>query len=84
MMLALRDASWWNRPDVYSPKVYHVVISPPYVAACNSTRMVLATCSEQPVDAVPIGLRCQHAACKSRWERAALGSTEGPQPEATQ
>lgn len=70
-VMALRDASWHPSPDVYSPKVYHSVVSPPYAAACNGTRMVLAANTEQPVDAVAVGLRCRRRACRRLWEAAA-------------
>lgn len=67
-VMALRDASWFNHPDVYSPKVYHSVVSPPYAAACNGTRMVLVANTEQRVDQVPVSLRCQRRACRKLWE----------------
>lgn len=73
-VMALRDASWWDHPDVHSPKVYHSVVSPPYAAACNGTSMVLAAFTEMPVDAIPIGLRCQRRACKRLWAGGTTGN----------
>ena len=67
--MARRDASWFNHPDVYSPKVYHVIVSPPYVAACNP-RILLVEFTEVSVDAALPGLRCQRRACRMRWEAA--------------
>lgn len=66
--LAQRDATSYNCPDVRSPKVYHVIVSPPYVAACNTVGVLLSEFTEQAIEAVPVGMRCRRAACRSRWE----------------
>jgi len=65
--MATRDASWYRSPDTRSPKVHHVVVSPPYVAACNAGVMLVDE-SEASVSAVPLGLRCRRSACLARWD----------------
>lgn len=75
-LAATRDASWFNHPDVYSLKKYHIAIesgrsrrtgSPLYDAACNSESRPLFELSACPAAGVPRGLRCQSNGCKQRW-----------------
>lgn len=78
MKAALRDAQWFDHPDVHSVKQYHVAIetgqrvrlsgAPPiYVAACNRETRPLAEFTAVPLGDVPVGLRCQSNGCKQRW-----------------
>lgn len=64
--MAPRDATCYPFPDHYSPKVYHVIVSPPYVAACNSL-VSLDDGSETSVAGVVPGMRCHRPACRDRW-----------------
>lgn len=66
--MATRDASWYRHPDTRSPKVYHVIVSPPYAAACNPLIM-LDPQSEGSVEATHYGMRCRRSACRREWER---------------
>lgn len=65
--MALRDASWYNRPNTRSIKVYHVVVED-YVPACNTTRVLLDEHSETSVAGAHYGLRCRRRACRKLWE----------------
>lgn len=67
--MAMRDASFYNRPDTAAPKVYHVVVSPPYVAACDANVMLDAD-GEVSVPAASPGMRCQRPGCRNRWKAA--------------
>lgn len=75
--MALRDASWYNHPNTHAPKAYHVISSPPYVAACDR-RVLLDSYSESSLEATHIGQRCRRAACKNRWT---MGEQDQPKGE---
>ena len=75
--MALRDASWYNRPNTRSPKVYHVLADDlPFFAVCSGAPLVEET--ECSVAAVPPGLRCRRRACRSRWEAAPIDGSVTP------
>lgn len=74
--MAMRDASWYRFPG--RAWVYHVVISPPYVAACNASVMLVPE-TEVTVDAAG-GMRCGRRACKSRWAAPGTETKETPAP----
>lgn len=70
---AMRDASWYDRPDVRSPKVYHAIISPQYVPACNTTGAFLVPETECSATAATAGMVCRRRACWSRYQAAVSG-----------
>lgn len=63
LMAALRDASWFNRPNTRTPKRWHVL------NAAGNPACGLVTMLDDPIlaDSVPIECRCQRAGCKGRW-----------------
>lgn len=65
--MALRDASWFNRPNTRSVKQYHAIGATPMVAACCPW-LPLADFTAQDVAEVPVTLRCRRAACKKLWK----------------
>jgi hypothetical protein len=73
--VAPRDASWYDNPNVEWPRVYHAIISPPYVAACNRYVMLVAE-AECAATANP-GMNCRRRACLIRWQTSNEGVTEG-------
>lgn len=62
---ALRDAGWYNRPDVYKLKVLHVANQNMF-ACCSG--VPLDEKSAQKLDDVPPALRCCRRACAKHWE----------------
>lgn len=66
LMAALRDASWFSRPNVRTPKRWHVL------NAAGNPSCGLVTLLDVPMPAadVPDECRCQRAGCKDRWPRA--------------
>lgn len=83
LLAAPRDASWYNRPDVYSPKKMHVAVNVRTVttaltvtsdesllgdAACTTpSQMFLDMHSSRSAAEVPPQTRCQRPGCRSRW-----------------
>lgn len=61
----LRDASWFNRPNVRTVKKYHVANGD--MAACNTVRMPLAEFTALDASEVPEGLRCRRRGCTPNW-----------------
>lgn len=69
---ALRDASWYDRPNVRSLKLLHMA----HVEIADSgSRFMYAACNGMPLDEasvwaaheVPPGLRCGRPGCRVRW-----------------
>jgi hypothetical protein len=76
--MATRDASWYDHPDVRSPKVWHVVVAPAFMAACDS-RVPLVEETETSLSATSAGMRCRRRGCLSRWKAAESSTTESVQ-----
>ena len=66
-MAALRDASWYKRPDTRAPKRYHIVAEGGG-PACGSI-MILG--DREQADRVPDLLRCKRPGCRSSWASVA-------------
>lgn len=65
--MAIRDAELFRNPDTQSPKVYHVIAGPDYVAACDSW-LLLVQESETSLSSTSAGMRCRRPGCYSRWK----------------
>lgn len=65
---ALRDASWFSRPNVTSIKRYHVIHSTEGTPLCGLQAVL---CTEDSVDGkdVPQALRCQRPGCRQAWPK---------------
>lgn len=63
---AYRDASWYNNPDVRTPKKAHI-LKPDGNPACG---LVAIMCTPVPADSIPEILRCKRAGCSSGWPLA--------------
>jgi hypothetical protein len=62
---ALRDASWFDRPDVRKPKRYHVTDGHWFAFCCRWRPLDETTAVE--LGDVPAGLRCQRRGCRAHW-----------------
>jgi hypothetical protein len=63
MKAATRDASWYDRPNTYTTKKYH--ISQDGFPACGN-RQILS--DEINAEDVPPSLRCKKPACSKLYE----------------
>lgn len=63
---AVRDASWWDRPNVRSPKKLHVN-NGDWMASCDS-RIPLDESTASALSNVPLRLRCRRRGCAEHWE----------------
>lgn len=80
LVARLRDASWFNRPNVRRIKMYHVCtmdspsnVSEVATALCTTAPMSKFTA--RPLGEIPRWLRCQRPACRQRWPEG-CGSTQ--------
>lgn len=65
---AQRDASWYDRPDVYSDKVIHVAgKSSLYGHMSRCGRSVLNDDLIWALEGVSEGLRCRSNGCRQAW-----------------
>jgi len=68
LMAALRDASWYDRPNTRSVKVWHVVAD----AGCRS-RCGLRVLADTDGNAVPAETirrpRCRRSGCREAWPK---------------
>lgn len=68
---AQRDASWYERPDVYSDKVIHVAgKSCLYGVMSRCGRSVLNKDLVWALEGVPAGRRCRSHGCRQAWPTA--------------
>lgn len=63
--MALRDAAWYDQPNVNYPSVYHVVIDGH--PACNS-RALVAEFTTIEASLTSAASRCRRPACRNRWK----------------
>lgn len=63
LQAAYRDASWFNNPDVTTPKRAHVLRAEG-TAACG---LVAFMCDAHPAESIPEGQRCRRLGCRGRW-----------------
>lgn len=63
----LRDASWYDCPDVRTGKVYHVAVG--RRPACD-WHVFLVEKTMMPAADVPERLRCRRWACAARFRKA--------------
>lgn len=64
----LRDASWWNRPDTRSVKVYHHNRGDDALPSAACTGYPLDEQSFAIADEVPLSLRCRRHGCRQLWD----------------
>lgn len=64
LVAMLRDASWFDRPDTWSPKQYHVDAGNA-IGACTGNP--LAEFTAVPAVEVRANMRCQRPGCRVRW-----------------
>lgn len=69
---AMRDASWWNRPDTTSSKRYHVLADDGETPLCG-TRMVVNDDTRMPARDVEPWMRCLANGCRQAFEREGEG-----------
>lgn len=60
---AYRDASWYNNPDVRTPKKAHILKADGR-PACGLDAVM---CDPVPADSIPEILRCKRAGCRGSW-----------------
>lgn len=63
MTVAAFRMDWWVASASAPPPVYHAVVAPEYVAACDRN-LYLDTASEVSVDSARRWNPCQRAACR--------------------
>lgn len=64
LMAGTRDASWYERPNVYEPKKIHVA-SRRATSACGGVPLT----GLRPAGQVPAIQRCQSSGCKTKWPK---------------
>ncbi|MFV3377370.1 hypothetical protein ACNE9Y_24880 [Pseudomonas sp. NY11226] len=64
LMAALRDASWFARPNVRTPKRWHVLDD----AGKPACGLVTILDDPMPAERVPVDCRCQRSGCRQRWQ----------------
>ena len=64
VVVATRDASWFDHPSTDRPIVYHVVVEG-YVSACMGLPLVAE--SESTPHDIDSALYCRRRACVNRW-----------------
>lgn len=80
-LAATRDASWFDRPDTRTTKVFHACDADQVRTSgqplSNGHRLLSAVCSQQvlddnsaiPLEEVPERLRCRRPACARIWRQ---------------